>query len=56
MEAVSNPINDDVSRIYGMLEGADAIIFTIPNYEGHVPALYRAWDMRVPLFPSLISQ
>ncbi|MGY0287803.1 MAG: flavodoxin family protein [Candidatus Methanodesulfokora washburnensis] len=45
------PINDDVSRIYGMLEGADAIIFAIPCYGGHVPALYRAWDMRVAHIP-----
>ncbi|RSN66983.1 flavodoxin family protein [Candidatus Korarchaeum cryptofilum] len=45
------PIDDDVPKLYGMLESCDAIIFAIPCYGGHVPALYRAWDMRVAHIP-----
>ncbi len=45
------PIQDDVPKIYEMLENMDLFLFAIPCYGGHVPALYRAWNERVAHIP-----
>lgn len=42
----SCPTKDDLPKIYKELENADIVIFGIPTYVGHVPALYRAWEER----------
>jgi len=42
----SCPINDDLPQIYKEFENADIVIFGIPTYVGHVPALFRAWEER----------
>ena len=39
-------IQDDVPKIYEMLENMDLLLFAIPCYGDHVPALYRAWNER----------
>jgi len=33
-------------KIYKELEDANVVVFGIPTYVGHVPALYRAWEER----------
>ena len=42
----SCPIKDDLPKIYEEFENANVIVFGIPTYVGHVPALYRAWEER----------
>jgi len=45
------PIQDDVSKMYSTLKDADLLLFAIPCYGGHVPALYKAWNERVAHIP-----
>lgn len=40
------PIEDDLPKVYKEFENANIIIFGIPTYVGHVPALYRVWEER----------
>jgi len=40
------PKNDDMAKIYQEFERANVVVFGIPTYVGHVPALYRAWEER----------
>jgi len=40
------PKNDDMAKIYREFEKAGVVVFGIPTYVGHVPALYRAWEER----------
>jgi len=40
------PINDDLPKIYQEFENSNIIVFGIPTYVGHVPAIYRAWEER----------
>lgn len=42
----SCPKKDDLPKIYKELEDANVVVFGIPTYVGHVPALYRAWEER----------
>jgi len=42
----SCPIKDDLPKIYKEFENANIVVFGIPTYVGHVPALYRAWEER----------
>lgn len=45
------PIQDDVPKIYEMLENANLILFAVPCYGGHTPALYKTWNERVAHIP-----
>ena len=40
------PKNDDMAKLYQEFEKAEVIVFGIPTYVGHVPALFRAWEER----------
>ena len=45
------PTQDDVPKMYKMLKSTDLLLFAVPCYSGHVPALYRAWNERVAHIP-----
>lgn len=40
------PIQDDVSRIYGKMKGADIIVLAVPTYGGKAAGLYCAFSER----------
>jgi len=40
------PKKDDMAKIYREFEKAEVVVFGVPTYVGHVPALYRAWEER----------
>jgi len=45
------PLKDDIPKMYDMIEDADWLMFAIPCYGGHTPAIYRAWAERIPHLP-----
>jgi len=47
------PIEDDVPKMFGMVRDADWLLFAIPCYGGHAPAIYKAWAERIPHLPEL---
>ena len=49
------PVQDDVSEMYMKLRNADLLVFAIPCYGGHVPALYKAWNERVAHIPAITN-
>jgi len=47
------PVKDDVPKLFELTKDADMLLFAVPCYGGHVPAIYRAWTERVPHLPEL---
>ena len=49
------PVQDDVPKMYATLQDSDILLFAVPTYGGHVPALFKAWTERVPHIPGLFK-
>ncbi len=47
------PVKDDVLKMYELIEDADMLLFAVPCYGGHTPAIYRAWAERITHLPEL---
>jgi len=41
------PMRDDVPKMYELIKDADMLLFAVPCYGGHAPAIYRAWAERI---------
>jgi multimeric flavodoxin WrbA len=47
------PVKDDLPEMYESIKDADWLVFAVPCYGGHTPAIYRAWAERMPHLPEV---
>jgi len=45
------PVRDDVPEMFETVRDSDWLLFAVPCYGGHVPAIYKAWVERIPHLP-----
>jgi len=46
-------VKDDIPKIFELIKDANWLLYAIPCYCGHTPAIYKAWTERVPHLPEV---